>query len=287
MSMKKNILLLLFLSFCLSMAYAQEIKVKSFTKLERDLSARTKPQEDLNGEPCSIVKIVTAHARSFIFEGNVVGTPIYNEGEVWIYMPMGSRRLTIRNDKYGVLRYDFPEKLAKQGVYEITVKLVEDPEKKVRTLVMPVIGVGKGHPTYGLMIGLVRNTGPYLKVKYDFSNLSTTMDASEKGLIQNTGQLPWYTGEKKQNRFSATAGVIQRLGKLSPFYLYGGLGYGYNKLGWKTVDGEWVKNADESCSGLEVEIGGIYRYKNFSASLGVQTNSFKYTEATVGVGVMF
>lgn len=285
--MKKNLLLLLFFLLAVSISYGQEIKVKSFIKLERDLSARTKPQEDLNGEPCSLVKIVTAHAKDFLFEGNVVGTPIYNEGEIWVYMPLGSRRLTIRNDKYGVLRYDFPEKLAKQSVYEITVKLVEDPEKKVRTLVMPVIGIGKGHPSYGLMIGIVRNTGPYLKVKYDFSNLSTSMDVSDKGLIQNSGQLPWYTGEKKQSRFSATAGVIQRLGKLNPFYLYGGLGYGYNTLGWKTVDGEWAKNIDQSCSGLEAELGSIYRYKNLSASLGVQTNSFKYVEVNIGIGVMF
>lgn len=94
-------------------------------------------------------------------------------------------------------------------------------------------------------------------------------------------------GREKQSHLSVTAGVIQRLGKLSPFYAYAGLGYGYNKLGWKTVNGDWVKNTDHSCSGIEAEVGGIYRLKNISFMAGVQTNSFNYVEAALGVGFMF
>lgn len=48
------------------------------------------------------------------FEGNIVGDVIYKEGEIWVYMPAGSRNITIQNDKYGVLRYTFPERLKKQ-----------------------------------------------------------------------------------------------------------------------------------------------------------------------------
>jgi hypothetical protein len=36
-----------------------------------------------------------------------------------------------------------------------------------------------------------------------------------------------------------------------------------------------------------VEVGAIWRSKNFAASAGLQTNSFKYVELTLGVGIMF
>lgn len=284
--MKKEILLALLFSFFFSGMYGQEIKVKAFGKLERDLSARTKPREDLNGNPCTIVKIVVANTKNFTFEGNVVGEPVYNEGEIWIYMPERTKRITIKNGQFGVLRYEFPARLDKQCVYEMKIKLVEDPEKKIRTLVMPVIGIGKGHPSYGIMLGIVRTTGPYLKVKYDFAGFSTSGECTDKGVLKGTDLHPWYTGEKKQNRFSVTAGVIQRLWQ-QPIYLYGGVGYGYNKFGWETVDGNWLKNTDHSSSGVEAELGGIYRYKDYAVSVGVQTNRFKYVEATLGIGIMF
>jgi hypothetical protein len=36
-----------------------------------------------------------------------------------------------------------------------------------------------------------------------------------------------------------------------------------------------------------VEAGLILRAKNIALSAGIQTNSFKYVEATIGVGIMF
>ena len=50
---------------------AQEIQVKSFQKLERDLTARTRPRLDLNDNPCALIKIETT-GRDFEFEGNVL-----------------------------------------------------------------------------------------------------------------------------------------------------------------------------------------------------------------------
>lgn len=284
--MKKGLLFAMFLTLYLSVAFGQEIKMVKFQKLERDLSARTKPRLDLNENPCAIVKIVVANTKNFAFEGNLIGDAIYNEGEIWVYMTDRTRRITVKNDQYGVLRFEFPVALEKQCVYEMTVKLVEDPEKKIRTLVMPVIGVGKGHPSYGAMLGIVRNTGAYLKVKYDFNNLSTSLECTDDNKISGTDHRPWYTGEKGQNRFSVTAGVLQRLWQ-KPAYLYAGVGYGFNKIGWKTVEGEWAKNTDHSSSGIEAELGGIYRFKDYAISLGVQTNQFKYVEATIGIGIMF
>ena len=91
---------------------------------------------------------MVAHVKDFRFEGNIVGDVIYKEGEIWVYMPAGSRNITIQNDKYGVLRYTFPERLKKQTAYEVQIKLVENLEKKVRTLVIRLhAGVCAKHRT--------------------------------------------------------------------------------------------------------------------------------------------
>lgn len=74
---------------------AQEIQVKSFQKLERDLTARTRPRLDLNDNPCALIKIETT-GRDFEFEGNVIGAPLYRKGEVQVYVTQGCRRLTLK-----------------------------------------------------------------------------------------------------------------------------------------------------------------------------------------------
>ena len=72
-----------------------------------------------------------------------------------------------------------------------------------------------------------------------------------------------------------------------PFYLYAGVGYGTRTLVWETVGGKWGKNKDHSLEGVEAEIGGILSAGPMVFSLGLQTNSFKYLEGNLGIGVIF
>ena len=110
----RNIVIYIFflvgIQICVS---AQEIQVKSFQKLDRDLEARTQPRLDLNDNPCSIIKVVTT-GEDFQFEGNTIGAPVYRKGEVIVYMTERSRRLTIKHEKYGVIRYEFPQSGSKK-----------------------------------------------------------------------------------------------------------------------------------------------------------------------------
>ena len=50
---------------------------------------------------------------------------------------------------------------------------------------------------------------------------------------------------------------------------------------------KWAENTDESFNGVEADLGLVLRAKNFAFTAGVQSNSFKYFEATLGVGIMF
>lgn len=267
---------------------AQEIQVKSFQKLERDLTARTKPRLDLNDNPCALIKIETT-GKDFEFEGNVIGAPLYRKGEVQVYVTQGCRRLTLKHEKYGVLRYEFPEKIEKQVVYELSIKLVEDKNNKIRTLVMPVLSYGSFEQvSYGLMVGVVKKTGGYLKVKTDFGSVSSDLDPVDKA----SG---WYTGEEQQSRFAITAGVLQRVFQRDwkTLYLYAGIGYGSRNYA-KEVDGEmdgiqnpYVKINSDCYKGVEAELGAVARFGGVAVSLGVQTNQFKQVEGNIGIGIMF
>ena len=251
-----------------------------------DLTARTMERLDGNNDPCSVIKISSA-GKGFIFDGDVIGEPIIRTGETMIYVPEGTRRITIRHPKYGVLRYEFPERIHKQAVYELALKLIEDKNNKLRTLVLPTLGYNPEQFSYGLMVGLVKRTGGYVKAKYNFNNLSTDgWECDDTGtLIDQEGSIPWFSGHTETSRLAITGGLLQRLWKTG--YVYAGAGWGYRTLGWETTDGIWIKNTDHSYTGVEAELGLILRFGGFAISAGAQTNQFKYVEANVGIGIMF
>lgn len=279
-----GILLLLFLLLPAEIAQAQELQVKDFKKLERDLIARTHERLDRNDEPCAVVRVSVAKAEKYTFKGNVIGDVTYSAGEALVYMSKGSRRIVIQSGEFGTQTYEFPERLEKSVAYRLELQLVLSEDQKIRTLVMPVAGISNSC-SYGIMIGVVKKTGAYLKVKYNFRNLNAAYECDDNGLIAGTSNPSWFTGDSKTSRFAITAGVLQRVRK--PLYLYAGVGYGYKKVGWELEGSEWAESTEKSCKGVESEVGGIYRLKNIALSLGVQNNSFKHWEATVGVGIMF
>ena len=290
--MKKQRLLLLgfLLLLCAAFAQAQELKVSAFQRMDRDLLARTQERLDLNDEPCAIVRVSVANAKNYTFEGNVIGDVIYKPGEAIVYMAQGSRNITIKSDEFGSLKYEFTQKLEKQVVYKLALQLETPDSKKTRTMVMPVVGIGSTS-SYGLMVGVVKKWGWYLKAKYDFKSLETTAECDGEG--NNLSGTPmWFTGETASSRMAITTGVMRRVAK--PLYLYAGVGYGYKKLAWEMAEGEsgtnsdlWAENTDESYSGVEADLGLVLRTGNVAFTAGVQSNSFKYFEATVGIGIMF
>ena len=157
-------------------------------------------------------------------------------------------------------------------------------------MVMPVAGVGST-VSYGLMVGVVKKWGWYLKAKYDFKSQETEAECTSLGT--NTQGTPmWFTGETASTRMAITTGVMRRLAK--PLYLYMGAGFGYKKLAWEIAEGvsgtnsdKWAENVDDSYTGIEADLGLVLRTGNVAFTAGVQSNSFKYFEATVGIGIMF
>lgn len=284
--MKRNLFLCGCLLLLSTLLQAQEL-VPSFRTLEKDLLARTQPRLDLNDVPCAIVRVSAAHIETYTFEGNIVGDVIYQSGEALVYMTKGSRNITIKSNDFGMLKFEFPEKLEKQVVYKLDLKLILPEDQKRKTLIMGQGSFHPSHTSFGVMAGIVAKHGAYVRFQSDFGSISSDLECDDTGALTSGGTgTPYYVeGSSSKSRLSITGGYLYRF--IKPLYGYIGAGYGQRTLAWETVEGEWVKNTDHSASGLATEIGLIGKYKGFALSLGAQTVNFKYMELNVGFGFLF
>lgn len=148
----------------------------------------------------------------------------------------------------------------------------------------------------GLMYGYVARWGGYIRGKTDFGTDDGGYKCNDAGQINYTGRY-YYTidNQSRRSRLGITGGVLYRLTR--PIYLYAGAGYGYRRLVWhantysyddNSHTGElWAVNTTHSAEGLEVELGGIFRYKRLALSVGVNAISFSFFEANGSVGFFF
>lgn len=110
------------LLLCLSVAcMAQEFAVRRFRPLPNDITAFMNPVRDLNGEACALIKVVGAADFTFSTPLGIIKRQ-QEVGEIWLYVPNGSRRITIRHPQWGVLRdYAFSSPLESRMTYELVL----------------------------------------------------------------------------------------------------------------------------------------------------------------------
>ena len=122
--MTKTYLSILIFLLCFFFFYAQKLNVESFVAKTNDITARTQPRQDINGNDCALVKVRLA-AENASFSGNVVGDVAYDKSEYFVYMPLGSKRLTIKLDGYLPLDVSFSgygiNSLEEKTVYVLTL----------------------------------------------------------------------------------------------------------------------------------------------------------------------
>ncbi len=157
-----------------------------------------------------------------------------------------------------------------------------------KTLIMGEVAYNPSQLSYGVMIGMVKRNGGYIKARSDFHFDTTDLSCNDSGSLTEGGSgIPFYKEKSSsKSHFSVTAGYMRRI--IKPLYLYAGAGYGSRALFWETSDGMKVKNTDHSYQGIVAEIGAITHIGSVLAiSAGYQTIGFKYHEASVGIGVLF
>ena len=132
----KIILYILFLICVCTNICAQSISVSSFKLLPNDLTANTNGTEikDQNGEKTALIKVVTTQT-GFTFEAGALGiTKVKQEnGEVWVYIPQKSKKITIKHTQLGVLRdyyFSCPIEAARTYEMRLATGVVENVVKK-------------------------------------------------------------------------------------------------------------------------------------------------------------
>ncbi len=110
----------LLLLFLITSVYleAQNIKVKEFKRVMSDLSAATHQRLDSSGVACGIVKVQVIDS-SINFGRNVVGSVDNKVNEYWVYLPAGSRNLTIKQPNFLPMLITFKD----YGIDEIESKV--------------------------------------------------------------------------------------------------------------------------------------------------------------------
>ena len=78
-------------------------------------------ENDQNGETAALIKVVTTQT-GFTFDGGALGIVKTKQtpGEIWVYIPRGSKKITIKHPQLGVLRdYFFPITIESARTYEM------------------------------------------------------------------------------------------------------------------------------------------------------------------------
>lgn len=306
-------------SFCVD-AVAQDFKVRSFRQLPNDITAYINPIRDLNQEACALIKIVGD--KDFAFSSPLGIVHRVNEvGEIWIYLPRGSKLLTIKHPRWGVMRdFSFGAQLESRMTYEmvlspplskefdLSVPMNNNPEfpfigygskesnarlsyiKVRQPLVFQLLytsGLHNSSYSGGLMFAVRRRHGVYLHLQTDFhSSVSTSGECDKDGGVDNDGSLPYYNGVKKDSRWMAFVGGIHHL--TNSFDVYEGIGYGNRSLAWQTVNETYLLNTGYSAKGIAGELGIIYEpHLPLYLSAGIMTIKGKYWEPVVGIGYRF
>ena len=134
--MKKHMTSRIFSTFLLALlniavAFSQKMTVESFEHAPSDLSASTSLRTDLNGAPCALIK-VQFPVMGATFDGYVIGNTDYRNGEYWVYMTKGSKRLKVMHNNFIPLEVEFSDYDidALEGKYTYVLTLQAPTEKR-------------------------------------------------------------------------------------------------------------------------------------------------------------
>ena len=118
--MKKLLIIILLAMAGAIGATAQEATVKSFETAPMDVTAQQYARLDLHGEKCAVVK-VRVIADGVAFKGNLIGEPVENPGEYWVYLTGGTKQVQILSRSFLPFMYYFPEPLQGGVTYVLTL----------------------------------------------------------------------------------------------------------------------------------------------------------------------
>lgn len=295
-----------------SPTFAQEFSVASFRVLPNDVSAFIDNVRDLNDEACALIKVEAPSDFAFSTPLGIVKRKD-EVGEIWLYLPKGTKMLTLKHPEWGVLRdYHLGKPLESRMTYELKLNLpkpivseVHDTIVQVKTVTdtiaipqarpkMPLgiftlasLSLHQDGPSYGLFFALMHRHGFFLHASSDFRSIGKTEGNCDKdGSIDANGTKPYFTGETRHSNYTLTAGAIHHLAH--GLCLFEGIGYGRSATAWQKSEsegGEYLLNNGHTHKGVTAELGLLASIKRFSFSVSTITIAGKQWQGSIGVGI--
>lgn len=291
---------------------AVKFKVTGFRVLPNDVSAFITPVRDLNNEACALLKVVAR--QDFAFSSPLGIVKRKDEvGEIWLYLPKGTRRITIKHPRWGVLRnYRLPLALESHVAYEMTIseprvsaihehdtiiltKTIVDtvavrrkrPRLPTTFHALLTISMHRNGPSWGIMLAAMRWHGLFVHVSSDLRSIGDTrLTCDEEGYIDDSGMMPYYTGETRHAHWTATVGAIHRL--CSQLSVFEGIGYGRTATAWQLAESEGggsALNDGLTHKGIAGELGLMATFGRINISASVLTIAGRQWQGCVGVGI--
>ena len=247
---------------CGSGALSQEFSVSSFRILPNDVSAFVNSVRDLNDEACALVKVEAPSDFAFSTPLGIVKRKD-EVGEIWLYLPKGTKMLTLKHPEWGVLRdYRLGMALESRMTYELKLSLPKpviaerhDTIVQVRTVVdtitvantkpklplslyaLATIGAHDNGPSYGVFFAMMRRHGFFVHASTDFCSIGSTRGSCTKdGSIGGANEKPYYSGKTAKSNYTVAAGAIHRLSR--NVCLFEGVGYGRSAVAWQLAESE-------------------------------------------------
>lgn len=286
-------ILLFILSLWSASVQAQEFSVAGFRLLPNDVSAFITPVRDLNDEPCALVKVEAPSDFAFSTPLGIVSRKD-KVGEIWLYLPKGSKLLTIKHPEWGVLRdYRFSKPLESRMTYELKLKLPKptpiiqekhDTIVEVKTVIdtiaipqvrkkMPLalytlatLSLHEDGPSYGLFFALMHRHGFFIHASSNLKSIGSTEGTCNKeGFTPGSSIKPYYTGSTRHQNYTFTAGAIHHI--THGFCLFEGVGYGKAATAWQQTEssgGGYLLNEDLTDKGFAAQLGVLASFNRVS-----------------------
>ena len=149
----------------------------------------------------------------------------------------------------------------------------------------------------GLCIGQIGKVGWYVSARLNTTAFkSTDYDFDGTDVVGYNKVLYYeYDNDYKYPSFEALGGITIQTGW--NFFLYAGIGYGYQEYYWHINEYDYETNdiesnsylnyTDYSTTGIAAEAGFILKAKAVSFNLGMSTLNFSYSNIVFGIGLNF
>ena len=319
----KMVLATLMWLFCQARMFSQEFSVASFQVLPNDVSAFINNVRDLNDEACALIKVEAPSDFAFSTPLGIVKRKD-EVGEIWLYVPKGTKMLTLKHPQWGVIRdYKLGKPLESRMTYElklnlprlaiaekhdtiIQIKTVTEtiaipqakPKMALSIYALATIALHQDGPSYGIFFAMMHRHGFFLHASSDFKSIGKTEGNCDKdGNITktsstsnrtngNTSNKPYYTGETRHSNYTITAGAIHHIYK--SLRIFEGIGYGRSATAWQMGESEgggYLLNDGLTHKGVAGEVGILGSIGRLTLSASAITIAGKQWQGSIGIGI--